>query len=960
MSRASTDLQGFLSRCSCGGRGKSNGQHTHTRIKGKDSPGGTFRIEEDQMSEFYQNYIGALESGLTQHLTERQLGENSPLLVDLDLRYSPDIKTRMHSRDHVVDCVMLYAETLCTLYDIPDGFRVDVIALEKPDVNCQTSVTKDGVHLIFGVAVTRAEQEVIRSRVVCDIGDVWDDLPITNSWGDVVDEAVTKGSSNWQLYGSSKPDHKAYLVTSLITLIRRSADWSCSVRSIDTGSALERLDQVWPDLDLAESLNKISARYTGWPRAGVRAGVVVPTSRPTNTQISLKIRNEKLDASQYLALLRAGKAPPVNEEILDGLIEDFYDSTGSGDHRLKETHKYVMCLSETYYGPGSYTKWIRTGWALANTSKTLFLTWLKFSSQSPCRRTLANENGLFDWSRVDELYTLWEGFDTGRPDGLSHRSIMYWAKEDSPERYNAVRSETIDHYILETVNSGASGNSQSGHTEEVLEFDLAMVLYHICKDQYVCASIRRDVWYEYEGGRWREIDSGGALRLKISKDMYSIYLTHIQQTLNCLMPLEASDERYERYRARSAKLSSIAMTLKKTTWKNNIMREAKELFYDKHFLERLDQNPYLLCFNNGVVDFTQKRFRPGQPDDYISKTTHLDYTDQAIVNDSQASQEIDEFFEQLFPNVHLREYMWDHLASVLIGTNDNQTFNIYTGSGRNGKSKIVELMGRCLGDYKGTVPITLITQKRTSIGSTSPEIVQLMGVRYAVMQEPSKGDEINEGIMKEITGGDPLQGRALFKDTVTFVPQFKLVVCTNTLFDIKSNDDGTWRRIRVCDFASKFLDSPYDDPRFPESEFPHQFQLNKRLEDKFERWAPVLAARLVARAFETGGDVPDSAVVMASSDKYRQGQDYLACFVQSCIESRVGARVKKTEVYEHFRSWYITHCGRGVPKAQEVYDHMDKRFGPYCKRPGVGPGWHDVGIIYDEDGDDDMPFDAGA
>ena len=70
----------------------------------------------------------------------------------------------------------------------------------------------------------------------------------------------------------------------------------------------------------------------------------------------------------------------------------------------------------------------------------------------------------------------------------------------------------------------------------------------------------------------------------------------------------------------------------------------------------------------------------------------------------------------------------------------------------------------------------------------------------AVMQEPSRGDKINEGIMKELTGGDPLQGRALFKDSVIFVPQFKLAVCTNHLFDIPSNDDGTWRRIRVCDF----------------------------------------------------------------------------------------------------------------------------------------------------------------
>ena len=51
----------------------------------------------------------------------------------------------------------------------------------------------------------------------------------------------------------------------------------------------------------------------------------------------------------------------------------------------------------------------------------------------------------------------------------------------------------------------------------------------------------------------------------------------------------------------------------------------------------------------------------------------------------------------------------------LIGTNENQTFNIYTGSGSNGKSKLVELMSKCLGDYKATVPITLVTQSRNSV-----------------------------------------------------------------------------------------------------------------------------------------------------------------------------------------------------------------------------------------------------
>jgi len=257
--------------------------------------------------------------------------------------------------------------------------------------------------------------------------------------------------------------------------------------------------------------------------------------------------------------------------------------------------------------------------------------------------------------------------------------------------------------------------------------------------------------------------------------------------------------------AKMNKLSEIMMYLKRTTWKNNIMREARDIFYVENFMEKLDTKPYLLCCSNFVIDFENGIHRKGQPDDYLSKCTNIDYIPLNEDKHKDTIAEINLFMDQLFPEKELRQYMWQHLASCLVGTNDNQAFNIYTGSGANGKSKLVELMSKCLGDYKATVPITLITGKRNSIGSTSSEIVQLKGVRYAVIQEPSKNEQINEGIMKEITGGDPIQGRALFKDMITFIPQFKLTVCTNTMFDIKSNDDGTWRRIRVNDFKAKFV-----------------------------------------------------------------------------------------------------------------------------------------------------------
>ena len=81
------------------------------------------------------------------------------------------------------------------------------------------------------------------------------------------------------------------------------------------------------------------------------------------------------------------------------------------------------------------------------------------------------------------------------------------------------------------------------------------------------------------------------------------------------------------------------------------MREAMELFYDGEFARSMDTNKHLLCFNNGVVDFNKKIFREGYPEDYITKTTRINYIkyDLDNVEIKETTNEINEFMEKLFP-----------------------------------------------------------------------------------------------------------------------------------------------------------------------------------------------------------------------------------------------------------------------------------------------------------------------
>ena len=914
--------------------------YTHTRI-GSDKlgiSGGTYTVPSDDIGEFYRKYTDhVFMQGRHEFLTEKQLIDNGPGLIDIDERYAPAIEVRQHTKEHISNLVETVIDQLSDMVVLTPGTLLPIFVFEKPDVNLLEDTTKDGVHILIGMKMDRALQMMLRKRMLTQMPSIWGDLPLTNSWEDVLDEGIVRGTTNWQLYGSRKPGNQAYVLKYWYGM---SLDEECSLGFHERSVSI---------FDVRVNFQLLTAQYAYHAGFEIAEAVKDEHAAMKQTMVGPKQRRVKAAAAATAAASEdgsgaggaaAGSGPKImfqpphveiiqlsditDEEKLNAAIEQMYSSIEQRAYELRETHDYTMCLPAAYYD--SEPKWIRVGWALRNTSPHLFLTWMSFSAKST----------KFAYSMIIEFYDKWQQFGMNTPaDGrcLTKRSIMYWAKTDAREAYDDIRRKTNEYYMEETMK-----------TKDATDVDLAHVVYNFAKDKFVCVSIKTNSWFSFNGQRWEECDSGNALRLMISKDIYTMY--HAKQIENTALMNQqdpGSDE-WKDKSIRAEKYTEICMRLKTTTFKNNIMKEARELFYDKNFVDTLDTNAYLMCFSNGVVDFSEKRFRRGQPDDNISKCTNIDYIPLDRVKHAATMAEINDFMAQLFPLEELRSYMWDHLASCLIGVNREQTFQIYVGAGSNGKSKLTELMSRCFGEYKATVPITLITNKRNGIGGTSSEIAQLMGIRYAVMQEPSKGDQINEGVLKEVSAGDPLQGRALYKDMVTFIPQFKLVVCTNTMFEIKSNDDGTWRRIQKVDFMSKFCDEPNPSG---DVDNPYQFKIDRMLDEKLKRWAPTFMSMLVEHVFKTNGLVKPCSLVTASSQKYRLGQDYLSEFARDKIKMQQGGRgIKKTELYETFKQWYVRGHGRDVPKGAELYEFMDKKFGKY-----TNGAWRSVAIIYDEEQD---------
>jgi len=192
---------------------EKGGEYTHTRIgdpKLKIACGSyLIKNEEEFLKNYYKNVF---VDGKNEYLTEKQLIEKAPLAIDIDMRYSTEITERQHDEDDIRDLIHLYATAISNNCLLKDNHKIEVFVMEKPKVNILEEKTKDGIHIIFGICMHRAGHILIREEVVNEIKNLWKHLPLTNSEEDLIDEAVTRGSVGWQLYGSKKPGHQAYLI----------------------------------------------------------------------------------------------------------------------------------------------------------------------------------------------------------------------------------------------------------------------------------------------------------------------------------------------------------------------------------------------------------------------------------------------------------------------------------------------------------------------------------------------------------------------------------------------------------------------------------------------------------------------------------------------------------------------------------------------------------------------------
>ena len=905
----------------------SKSTHTHTRIGNKDCGlyGGSYFISEDELDNFYRIYMDTVfNDGTDDYLTERQAKEDdsvSPILIDLDFKYDETITKRQHNASTIESIIGVYLEKMKTMFHFNEKRQIPVYVFEKKTINRLTKddkvIVKDGIHLLIGVQCERKAHTKLRELVIEDIGDFLNDLPLTNSITDIVDDSIATGNTNWQLYGSKKPGNERYNLT---------YHYNCTLNDNDEFELLKKDDLVKYKKNVCD-FKKLSAHYKGNVQLELKPHIIELFNTIKPAKVRSITREETFNIANVTSVEHLER---ICEELMD------VDMSISANYIFKETHDYLMIIDSTY--SDNYKQWIEVGWALKNTDDRLFISWMLFSAKSQ-----KYKNDFSDVNIKNTIighYEMWKDFkkdDTC----LTSKSIGYWAKscyagkKGVENKWETLQKTSIEYYIDQAIKSKGC------------DYDMGLIIHCKFKEHFILADHKNNVWFVYNKNRWNVIQGEPEILTIISSTIYDMLQDKMIAVVNFLhnQNLDQESKEHKQYEEKITTILKIASNCRNESKKKGMLASVKQLFYDKEFIQKSDQYNHLLSFDNGVFDFNEKIFRTGRPEDYITIGVGYDYIpiEQIKTKYQKEEREIKEFFTQIYPQQELSNFIWELLASLLIGGNLNQKFYIFIGKGSNGKSIVMDLIAEVMGEYCGVLPAQLITNERHKLGGTQTEMMALKNKRIAIASEPRKGDKLNDGVMKELTGGtDKIVARGLYSNPVEFIPQFKPIVCTNNLYDIADKSDGVWRRIDKVDHISYFTDEKPDPSK-------NKFAKDKGINKKFASWKAVLMSLLVEIACAKQGIVTPCDIVSESSKSYRNEQDITSEFINARIVQEDGVKIsRKGELYQEFKLYITDMRGGKPPSANELYTAMDSKFGLYSQNKG----WKNCRISFDDDNDD--------
>lgn len=372
--------------------------------------------------------------------------------------------------------------------------------------------------------------------------------------------------------------------------------------------------------------------------------------------------------------------------------------------------------------------------------------------------------------------------------------------------------------------------------------------------------------------------------------------------------------------------------LSSNSGKEAMLKEAMHIGEVPSVNADFNKDKFLLNCKNGIVDLKTGKISAHKRELLCSLNTQVECD-----LDKEPTLFIKSMSEIFRGDKELLKFFQKSLGYSLSGSTKEQCLFQCYGNGSNGKSMIFNIIYAIMGDYAINVQIESILSKNNS-GNANSDIARMNGARFVRTTEPNEGVRFNEGLVKQLVGGDVITARFLYGKEFEFFPEFKIWIACNHKIVVRGTDFGIWRRMRLMPFLAQF--SGETD--------------NKNLETQLKNELPQILGWAVKGCLmwqKEGLELPKS--IEDATKIYKNEMDVIASFMTDCTKNKPSAREKSADLFKAYKKWAMDGNEYLMSQTKfgiELAKHFEKiNVRGYVYYKGVLLKEHDTSYIYEKD-----------
>lgn len=311
-------------------------------------------------------------------------------------------------------------------------------------------------------------------------------------------------------------------------------------------------------------------------------------------------------------------------------------------------------------------------------------------------------------------------------------------------------------------------------------------------------------------------------------------------------------------------------------------------------ITKLDADPWVLNCPNGTLNLRTGELRNHSSLDLITRVCPTPFNPEA--RDETWERVLNEALEG---DVAKLRVLARFAGYSLTGRTTEKKMLVISGTTNTGKSTVTEPIYRMLGNIaEGGYATTWdadVVQADSNV-NRSEKLNKVRGARMVLVGELSKGSRMADNFVKQFTGGDTMDARALYHDSYSYRPTGKLWMATN--YVPQSPDKALQERLLLLPFMH--------EPRVKDPKVKSHLDDDQGAHRAILAWA--LKACVAWLSESTLGETP---WLVAEKRRYALSSDPILDFLETLV--RVDTH-EESSLCEDIWMWYQTWGSENVPR----------------------------------------------